>query len=64
MMIKRIAEKWRGFWRTANDWILAMDVDPLEDLRSRIRRLELAVSQSEGKPESKLAPLQPESAAK
>lgn len=46
-MIKQIAEKWRGFWRTANDLALSMDADPLEDIHRRIKRLEAAVFQSE-----------------
>ena len=46
-MIKQIGEKWRGFWRTANDLALSMDADPLEDIHRRIRRLEAAVFQSE-----------------
>jgi hypothetical protein len=47
IMIKQIGEKWTAFWRTSNNWVLAADVDPLEDLHTRVRRLELAVFQSQ-----------------
>ena len=43
-MIKQVGGKWRRLCRRANDWMRAMDVDPMEDLHSRIRRLELCVS--------------------
>ncbi len=46
-MIKRIGEKWRGFWRMASNAALSMDADPLEDIHRRIRQLEAAVFQSE-----------------
>jgi hypothetical protein len=46
-MIKRIGEKWRGFWRMASKAALSMDADPLEDIHRRIRQLEAAVFQSE-----------------
>jgi hypothetical protein len=46
-MIKRIGEKWRGFWRMASNLALSMDADPLEDIHRRIKRLEAAVVQSE-----------------
>lgn len=46
-MIKQIGEKWRGFWRTANNLALSMDADPLEDIHRRIKRLEAAVFQFE-----------------
>lgn len=46
-MIKQIGEKWRGFWRTANNLALSIDADPLEDIHRRITRLEAAVFQSE-----------------
>jgi hypothetical protein len=46
MMIEQIGDQWRRFWRRANEWTLAMDADPMEDLRNRIGRLELAVFQS------------------
>jgi len=45
-MIRQIGEKWRDLWKAANNWALAMDVDPLEDLSRRVRRLEEAGSQS------------------
>jgi hypothetical protein len=47
LMIKQIGEKWRGFWRMANNLALSMDADPLEDIHRRIKRLEAAVFQSE-----------------
>jgi hypothetical protein len=46
-MIKRIGEKWRGFWRMTSNVALSMDADPLEDIHRRIRQLEAAVFQSE-----------------
>jgi hypothetical protein len=46
-MIKQIGEKWRGFWRAANNLALSMDADHLEDIHRRIKRLEAAVFQSE-----------------
>jgi hypothetical protein len=41
-MIKQINETWGTFWRTAKNWALMMDADPLEDVHSRLRRLEAA----------------------
>jgi hypothetical protein len=41
-MIKQIGERWRGFWRMANNLALAMDADPLEDIHRRVRQLERA----------------------
>lgn len=35
-----IGERWVAFWRAANALALAMDADPLEDIYSRVRRLE------------------------
>jgi hypothetical protein len=31
-MIRKVIEKWRELWKASNNWLLAMDVDPLEDL--------------------------------
>jgi hypothetical protein len=45
-VIKHIGEKWRDLRKVANNWALAMDYDPLEDVRRRVRRLEAAGSQS------------------
>jgi hypothetical protein len=41
-MIQRLGEKWRSFWHSMNRLLLAMDVDPLEDLHRRLRQLEVA----------------------
>ena len=38
-----ISERWAPFWRRANAVALAMDADPLEDIYSRVRRLEAQV---------------------
>jgi hypothetical protein len=43
-MIQRLGEKWWSFWRRANRLLLAMDVDPLEDIHRRLRQLEAASS--------------------
>ena len=43
-MIQRLGEKWRSFWRRTNRLLLAMDVDPLEDIHRRLRQLETASS--------------------
>jgi hypothetical protein len=58
-MIKQISDKLRGFWHVANNWALAMDVDPLEDIHHRVRRLETAVFQSEVRPEPAVVPDRP-----
>jgi hypothetical protein len=41
-MIRELGEKWRYFWRRTNRLLLAMDVDPLEDIHRRLQRLEAA----------------------
>jgi hypothetical protein len=46
-MIRELREKWRQLWRTANDWALAMDTSPLDDLYDRVRRLEAVTFRSE-----------------
>jgi hypothetical protein len=46
-MIKLIGQKWKGFMQTANNWLLTMDADPLQDMHRRIRHLEETVSQME-----------------
>ena len=43
-MIRRLGEKLRYFWRRTNHFLLAMDVDPLEDIHRRLRELEAANS--------------------
>jgi hypothetical protein len=50
-MIQQLGEKWRAFRRRANDLLLAMDADPLQDIYRRLRQLEAANRQSEaGRP--------------
>lgn len=46
-MIQLFGEKWRAFWRRANDLLLAMDADPLQDIYRRLQQLEAANRQSE-----------------
>jgi hypothetical protein len=46
-MIEQIAGKWKRFRQMVNNWILAMDADPLEDIHTRLRRLEAAFLQLE-----------------
>jgi hypothetical protein len=41
-MIQQLGEKWPYFWRRTNRLLLAMDVDPLEDIHRRLQRLEAA----------------------
>jgi hypothetical protein len=40
IIVAAIGERWNAFWRRANALALAMDADPLEDIYSRVRRLE------------------------
>jgi hypothetical protein len=42
IVIKQINKIWAAFWRTANNWALMMDPDPIEEIQSRLRRLEAA----------------------
>jgi hypothetical protein len=42
LMIEQIVGKWKGFRQMVNNWLLAMDADPLEDIHNRVRRLEAA----------------------
>jgi hypothetical protein len=44
-MINHIGKKWRDIWTAVNNWVLAIDVDPLEEIRLRIRRLETPSTQ-------------------
>ena len=46
-MIKPISQKWKSFRQRINNWLLTMDADPLEDLHSRVRRLEATILQLE-----------------
>jgi hypothetical protein len=56
--LKAIARGWNDFWRAANDFALAMDPNPFEDIHSRMHRLEAAVfgeAASQAPPASPLA---------
>jgi hypothetical protein len=41
--VAAIGERWRALWHSANALALAMDADPLEEIYSRVRRLEAQV---------------------
>jgi hypothetical protein len=46
-MIEQIGDRWKGFRQMVNNWLLTMDADPLEDIHSRVRRVEAAFLQLE-----------------
>jgi hypothetical protein len=57
-MTQSVGEKWRSFSRSANRLLLAMDVDPLEDIHRRLRQLELA-SLAQGPERHRAMPFRP-----
>lgn len=42
-MFESVPGRWQQLWRSVSHFALAMDTDPLQDIHSRLRRLEGAV---------------------